>query len=169
MCKEGYIRVYKQEWVGHMDRHRAGRIACAHTARRSLGSVTSSHGWQSASHAGCTLIGLHMFYVLHISCIGLAIDYFFFFFFLSLWIYLWPAETSQQPLSQTTWLKVILHCNNCNHCIGLARTVYLHCIWPYVWWSPCKKYRMHTVYNYLCMVLANPNLVRITPPTCVFS
>ena len=26
------------------------------------------------------------------------------FFFLSLWIYLWLAETSQQPISQTTWL-----------------------------------------------------------------
>jgi hypothetical protein len=30
----------------------------------------------------------------------------FFFFFLSLWIYLWLTETSQQPISQTTWLKV---------------------------------------------------------------
>jgi hypothetical protein len=29
-----------------------------------------------------------------------------FFFLLSLWIYLWLAETSQQPISQTTWLKV---------------------------------------------------------------
>jgi hypothetical protein len=33
-----------------------------------------------------------------------------FLFFLSLtsglWIYLWLAETSQQPISQTTWLKV---------------------------------------------------------------
>jgi len=29
-----------------------------------------------------------------------------FFPFLSLWIYLWLAETSQQPISQTTWLKV---------------------------------------------------------------
>ena len=39
----------------------------------------------------------------------------FFFFFLSLWIYLWMAETSQQPISQTTWLKVTPHCNHCNH------------------------------------------------------
>jgi hypothetical protein len=29
----------------------------------------------------------------------------FFLFFLSLWIYLWLAETSQQPINQTTWLK----------------------------------------------------------------
>jgi hypothetical protein len=26
---------------------------------------------------------------------------------------LWPAETSQQPISQTTWLKVNPHCNHC--------------------------------------------------------
>jgi hypothetical protein len=37
----------------------------------------------------------------------------FFFFFLSLWIYLWLAEASQQPISQTTWLKVIPHCIHC--------------------------------------------------------
>ena len=37
------------------------------------------------------------------------------FFFLSLWIYLWLAETSQQPISQTTSLKVTPHCNHCNH------------------------------------------------------
>jgi len=48
----------------------------------------------------------------------------FFFFFLSLWNYLWLAETSQQPISQTTWLKVTPHCNHCNHCN--------HCIpWGY--------------------------------------
>jgi len=35
-----------------------------------------------------------------------------FFFFLSLWIYLWLAETSHQPISQTTWLKVIPHYNH---------------------------------------------------------
>jgi hypothetical protein len=30
-----------------------------------------------------------------------------FFFFLSLWIYFWLAKASQQqPISQTTWLKV---------------------------------------------------------------
>jgi hypothetical protein len=36
----------------------------------------------------------------------------FFLFFLSLWIYLWLAETNQQPISQTTWLKVTPHCNH---------------------------------------------------------
>jgi len=35
------------------------------------------------------------------------------FFFLGLlWIFLWLAETSQQPISQTTWLKVTPHCNH---------------------------------------------------------
>jgi hypothetical protein len=28
---------------------------------------------------------------------------------------LWLTETSQQPISQTTWLKVTPHCNHCNH------------------------------------------------------
>jgi len=45
-----------------------------------------------------------------ISFLSRTID--FFFFFLSLWIYLWLAETSQQPISQTTWLKVNPHCNH---------------------------------------------------------
>jgi hypothetical protein len=49
-----------------------------------------------------------------ISFLSRTID--FFFLFLSLWIYLWLAETSQQPISQTTWLKVTPNCNHCNHC-----------------------------------------------------
>ena len=50
-----------------------------------------------------------------ISFLSRTID--FFFFFLSLCIYLWLAETSQQPImiSQTTWLKVTPNCNHCNH------------------------------------------------------
>jgi hypothetical protein len=27
---------------------------------------------------------------------------------------LWLAETNQQPISQTTWLKVTPHCNHCS-------------------------------------------------------
>jgi len=30
--------------------------------------------------------------------------------------------------------------------VGLARTVYIHRIWPYIWWFPCQKYRICTVY-----------------------
>jgi len=51
-----------------------------------------------------------------ISFLSRTID--FFFFFLSLLIYLWLAETSQQPISQTTWLKVTPHCIHCTHCFS---------------------------------------------------
>jgi hypothetical protein len=30
--------------------------------------------------------------------------------------------------------------------IGLARAVYIHRIWPYIWWFPCHKYCIYTVY-----------------------
>jgi hypothetical protein len=30
--------------------------------------------------------------------------------------------------------------------VGLARTVYIHCIWPFSWWFPCQQYRIYTVY-----------------------
>jgi len=30
--------------------------------------------------------------------------------------------------------------------LGLARTVYIHRIWPYIWWSPSHKYRIYTLY-----------------------
>jgi len=62
-----------------------------------------------------------------ISFLSRTID--FFFFFLSLWSYLWLAETSQQPISQTTWLKVTPHCNHCNHWRWFLRTM-----WPMSWW-----------------------------------
>jgi len=38
---------------------------------------------------------------------------------LNLWIHKWLAETSQQPISQATWLKVTLHCNHCNHMLAV--------------------------------------------------
>jgi hypothetical protein len=36
---------------------------------------------------------------------------------------MWLAETSQQPISQTTWLKATPRCNQCNHTVfmGLLR------------------------------------------------
>ena len=38
--------------------------------------------------------------------------------------------------------------------VGSARTVYIHRIWPYIWWFP---FQTHFVYNlYICMVLAKP-------------
>jgi len=33
--------------------------------------------------------------------------------------------------------------------IGLARTVYIHRIWPCIRWFPCQKYRIYTVYVWL--------------------
>jgi hypothetical protein len=57
-----------------------------------------------------------------ISFLSRTID--FFFFFLSLWIYLWLAETSQQPIRQTTWLKVTPHCNHGNYYL-VCSEVYL--------------------------------------------
>ena len=32
--------------------------------------------------------------------------------------------------------------------IGLARTVSLHHMWPYIWWFPCQKLRIYTVHLY---------------------
>jgi len=29
--------------------------------------------------------------------------------------------------------------------VGLARTIYMHHIWPYIWWFPCQKHRICTV------------------------
>jgi hypothetical protein len=43
---------------------------------------------------------------------------YFFPFVLNLWIRLWLAETRQQPISQTTWLKVTPHCNHCDHSLS---------------------------------------------------
>ena len=43
--------------------------------------------------------------------------------------------------------------------LGLARTVYIHRIWPYIWWFPCQKYRIHTVYIWFWptqLILAHP-------------
>jgi hypothetical protein len=36
---------------------------------------------------------------------------------------LWLAETSQQPISQTNWLKVTPHCNHCNFFAVFVLTV----------------------------------------------
>ena len=39
--------------------------------------------------------------------------------------------------------------------VGLARSVYIHRIWPYIWWFPCQKYRIHTVYIWFWPTLNN--------------
>jgi hypothetical protein len=33
-------------------------------------------------------------------------------------------------------------------CLGFGKTVHVHRIWPYIWWFPCQKYRIYTVYIY---------------------
>jgi len=53
----------------------------------------------------------------------------FFSFCLSLWNYLWLAETCQQPISQTTWLKATPHCNQCNHSLSFWAYGFI-CGWP---------------------------------------
>ena len=37
---------------------------------------------------------------------------------------------------------VLVHCL----CLGLARTIYKHCMWPYFGWFSCQKYHIYTVY-----------------------
>ena len=66
--------------------------------------------------------------------------------------------------------------------VGLARTVYLHRIWPYICWFPCQKYRIYTVYIWfwptlhkcapymtVCMygLLLLPSYGLLTTTTCV--
>jgi hypothetical protein len=46
-------------------------------------------------------------------CLLVSFRKFFPFFPSALWINLWLAKTSHQPISQTMWLKVIPHCNHC--------------------------------------------------------
>ena len=48
-------------------------------------------------------------------------------------------------------------------CVGLVRTVYIHRIWPYIYWFPCQEYRIYTVYIWFWPTLdvwgANPKAV----------
>jgi hypothetical protein len=37
--------------------------------------------------------------------------------------------------------------------VGLARTVYIQRVRPYIWWFPCQKYHIYTVYIWLCPTL----------------
>jgi len=57
------------------------------------------------------------------------------------------APTHRQALSSSVESCVRGHHYNGSH-IGLARTVYVRRIWPYIWWLPSQKYRMYTVYTW---------------------
>jgi len=59
-------------------------------------------------------------------------------------------------------------CRDASHdvlvlCVRLARTVYIHHIWPYIWWFPCQKYRVYTVYIWFWPTLI---MCRATFYTC---
>ena len=68
------------------------------------------------------------------------------------------------PIHLGTYLSIIyiqFHARNLQQgdmslCIyiGLARTVHIHRKRPCIWWFPCQKHRICTVYRY--MLLANP-------------
>jgi hypothetical protein len=42
--------------------------------------------------------------------------------------------------------------------LGLARTVYIHRIWPYNWWCPRQNYRICTVYKYIYIYIYSSGL-----------
>ena len=37
--------------------------------------------------------------------------------------------------------------------LRLAKTIYLHRVWPYIWWFPCQKNRRYTVYIWFWPIL----------------
>ena len=48
-------------------------------------------------------------------------------------------------------------CVTCFICrVGQNRVSAPYTVYDRMWWNPCQKYRMYTVYTYKCMVLANP-------------
>jgi hypothetical protein len=50
-----------------------------------------------------------------------------------------------------TWLSSFC-CDMTVIILRVARTVYLHRIWPYVWWFPCQKCRIYTICTYKCVL-----------------
>ena len=65
----------------------------------------------------------------------------------SSWCLLLPEAARGHGYLHSSWLWIwstgVLHVHKL---LRLARTVYIHRIWPYNWWNPCKKYRIYTVY-----------------------
>ena len=43
--------------------------------------------------------------------------------------------------------------------LGIARTVYIHRMWPYIWWFSCQIYRICTVYIWCWPTLITRTLV----------
>jgi hypothetical protein len=44
------------------------------------------------------------------------------------------------------WVSFALSFFQCAKFVWLARTVYIHRIWPHIWWFPCQNYRIYTVH-----------------------
>jgi len=42
---------------------------------------------------------------------------------------------------------------------GLVRTEYTHCIWPSIWWFPCQKHCLYTVYIWFWPTLGRQRLI----------
>ena len=42
--------------------------------------------------------------------------------------------------------------------IWLARPVYIHRVWPYIWWFPCQNYRIYTPYMTVYLVISLPKI-----------
>jgi len=59
-----------------------------------------------------------------------------------------------RPYPQTTCRAMFAYRRN----VGLARTVYIHRIWPYIWWIPCQKYRIYSVYIWFWSTLMKRDL-----------
>ena len=48
--------------------------------------------------------------------------------------------------------------------LGLARTVSIHRIWPYVWWVLCQNYRIYTVHIWLWPTLCTIDSSSVVTP-----
>jgi len=53
----------------------------------------------------------------------------------------WLGAAAAWPALPPRWASHLLF-------VGLAKTVYMHNKWPYIWWFPCQKYRMYTIFIY---------------------
>jgi len=82
------------------------------------------------------------------------------------------------PDSLGTWLGLARTVYIRRIFVGLARTVYIHRICPYIWWYPCQKYRIYTVYIWFWPTLRifehfpainTVNMVLASPTHMVFS
>jgi len=70
---------------------------------------------------------------------------------------LWSGKQTC-PWTRRQWDTLLMRCaahfsSFQDACLGLARTVYMHRIWPCTWWSPCQKYRIYTVYTWFWPIL----------------